>query len=248
MRRSGYVLLMMLASACNGGNSTPTSPSSSPSAAPTPPPAASRSPSAHAPEEHRVKRAGHGQHHLSADFRCDRLDQRQVQDSHRQFRKLQGRRLAGRRRRSQLHVRFSEQLRKRLPPYPDQSQNVRLYRVERITAGDSTPVTVAPDDTLCVNNVQDSLVWVRTICVEACALRHQRWRHDAGGTSTTNGPPPLLEVEIVTGGDGPCCSERLENPTSIPVTAGTEVVAHVEMPFGSATSQSFTLNTSMRPG
>ena len=65
--------------------------------------------------------------------------------------------------------------------------------------------------------------------------------------STTNGPYPLLEVEIVTGGDGPCCSERLENPTSILVTAGTEVVAHVEMPVGSATSQSFTLNTSMRP-
>jgi len=63
--------------------------------------------------------------------------------------------------------------------------------------------------------------------------------------STTNGPPPLLEVEIIAGGEGPCCSERLENPTSIVVTAGTEVVAHVEMPSGSA-SQSFTLNTSMR--
>ena len=52
--------------------------------------------------------------------------------------------------------------------------------------------------------------------------------------STTNGPPPLLEVEIVAGGDGPCY--RLENPTSIPVTAGTEVVAHVEMPVGSVTA------------
>ena len=65
--------------------------------------------------------------------------------------------------------------------------------------------------------------------------------------STTNGPPPLLEVEIVADRNGPCCSEHLENPTSIPVTAGTEIVAHVEIPVGSETSQTFTLNTSMRP-
>jgi hypothetical protein len=35
-------------------------------------------------------------------------------------------------------------------------QNVHLYRIVRMTAGDSTVVTVAPDDTLCVNNMQDS--------------------------------------------------------------------------------------------
>ena len=34
--------------------------------------------------------------------------------------------------------------------------NVHLYPIRRITAGDSTSVTVAPDDTLCVNNMQDS--------------------------------------------------------------------------------------------
>ena len=35
------------------------------------------------------------------------------------------------------------------------TQNVHLYRIERIGAGDLKSVTIAPDDTLCVNNVQD---------------------------------------------------------------------------------------------
>ena len=59
--------------------------------------------------------------------------------------------------------------------------------------------------------------------------------------STQGGARPPLEVEIV--GGYYCCS--LRNPMSIQVTAGTELVVSVEMPFGSTTSQSFTLNTSM---
>ena len=46
-------------------------------------------------------------------------------------------------------------------------QNVHLHRIERIAAGESTHVTVAPDDTLCFNNVQDSQVSVQTMCAEA---------------------------------------------------------------------------------
>ena len=37
------------------------------------------------------------------------------------------------------------------------SQTVRLHRIERMVAGDSTVVAVAPDDTLCVNTLQDTL-------------------------------------------------------------------------------------------
>ena len=126
--------------------------------------------------------------------------------------------------------------------------NVHLYPIKRIRAGDSTPVVVAPNDTLCVNNAQDSpglgpsyrCRSVRVVAPSAGVMTLE-------ALSATNGAPPLLEVEIVAGGDGPCCSERLENPTSILVTTGTEVLAHVEMPFGSATSGSFILNTSMRP-
>jgi hypothetical protein len=121
--------------------------------------------------------------------------------------------------------------------------NVHLYPIRRITAGDSTSVTVAPDDTLCVNNMQDSPeLGPNYLCRSVRVVAPSAGVMTLEALSTTNGPPPLLEVEIVTGG-----LARLENPTSIPVTAGTEVVAHVETPVGSASSQTFTLNTSMRP-
>jgi hypothetical protein len=128
------------------------------------------------------------------------------------------------------------------------THNVHLHPIKWITAGDSTPVIVAPDDTLCVNNMQDSPgLGPDYLCRSVRVVAPSTGVMTLEAFSTTNGPPPLLEVEIVVSGNGPCCSERLENPTSILVSAGTEVVAHVEMPVGSATSQSFTLNTSMRP-
>jgi len=61
--------------------------------------------------------------------------------------------------------------------------------------------------------------------------------------STPGGAHPPLEVETV--GVSPCCAERMGNPTSIQVTAGTEVIVNIEMIWGSTTSQSFTLNTLM---
>ena len=126
--------------------------------------------------------------------------------------------------------------------------DIHLHRIKRITAGDSTHVTIAPDDTLCVNNMQDTPEWGPVyVCRSVHVVAPSAGVMTLEALSTTNGTPPLLEVEIVVRGNGPCCSERLENPTSILVSAGTEVVAHVEMPSGSATSQSFTLNTSMRP-
>jgi hypothetical protein len=61
--------------------------------------------------------------------------------------------------------------------------------------------------------------------------------------SIQGGAHPPLEVETV--GAPNSCSERMGNPTSISVTAGTEVWANVEIIWGSTTSQSFVLNTSM---
>ena len=63
--------------------------------------------------------------------------------------------------------------------------------------------------------------------------------------STQGEARPPLEVETVDGSS--CCSERLENPTSIAVTAGTEIIVNVEMKLGSTTSQSFVVNTSIEP-
>ena len=126
--------------------------------------------------------------------------------------------------------------------------DIHLHRIKRITAGDSTHVTIAPDDTLCVNNMQDSPdLGPVYVCRSVHVVAPSPGVMTLEALSTTSGPLPLLEVEIVAGGRGPCCSERLENPTSILVTAGTEVVAHVEMSSSSTTSQSFTLNTSMKP-
>jgi hypothetical protein len=59
--------------------------------------------------------------------------------------------------------------------------------------------------------------------------------------STLGGAHPPLELEIV--GGYICCS--LRNPTSIQVTAGTEVKVSVEMVLGSPASQSFVLNTTL---
>jgi hypothetical protein len=60
--------------------------------------------------------------------------------------------------------------------------------------------------------------------------------------STQDGSHPPLEVE--TRGVSPCCSERMGNPTTIRVTAGTTIVVNVEMLWGSTSTQSFVVNTS----
>jgi hypothetical protein len=124
------------------------------------------------------------------------------------------------------------------------SQSVRLYRITRITAGDSMVVTIAPDDTLCVNNVQDTLgLGQDYVCRSVRVVAPADGIMTLEALSTQAGARPGLEVETV--GVSPCCSERMGNPVSIPVTAGTEVVANVEMVYGSAASQSVVLNSSI---
>jgi Carboxypeptidase regulatory-like domain len=124
----------------------------------------------------------------------------------------------------------------------DVSQSVHLYRIRRITAGESTVVTVAQDDTICDNNTQDYHPWPQEfVCRKVRVVAPSDGVMTFEAVSTLGGARPPLEVEIV--GGYYCCS--LRNPMSIQVTAGTELVVSVEMPFGSTTSQSFTLNTSM---
>ena len=123
-------------------------------------------------------------------------------------------------------------------------QNFHLHRIERITAGDSTSVTVAPDDTLCVNNVQDTLgLGQDYVCRSVRVVAPADGILTVEALSTQTGVHPPLEAEKFGGPN--CCSERMGNPTSIQVTAGTELVVSVEMVLGSTTSQSFTLTTSM---
>jgi hypothetical protein len=125
-------------------------------------------------------------------------------------------------------------------------QNARLRRITRIAAGDSMVVTVEPDDTLCVNNVQDfpgfGLVYV---CGNVRVTIPANGILTVQGLASVDGIVPGLEVEIPNP-NGPCCSERLENPTSIAVKAGDEVTVNVEMPSTLTTSQSFKVMTTFR--
>ncbi len=126
------------------------------------------------------------------------------------------------------------------------SQNVRLHRTEWIVAGVSKTLTVTPDDTLCSNNLQDPSFGGPTyVCRSVRVVAPSDGVMTVEAVSTQDRTHPPLEVETV--GGAPCCFERMANPVSIPVTAGTEVLVNVEMASGSTTSQSFTLTTSMTP-
>jgi hypothetical protein len=131
------------------------------------------------------------------------------------------------------------------------AQTVRLHRIERIVAGDSTVVTVAADDSLCLNNLQDVLgSGPDFVCRSVRVVAPIDGTMTLEARSTQGGARPPLEVEIVAIvalGKSGCCAERIENPTSVAVTAGAEVVANIEMLSSSTDSQSFTLIASMRP-
>ena len=124
-------------------------------------------------------------------------------------------------------------------------QDFRLYPIQRIAAGDSTVVTVAPDDPLCFNNIMSPGWGADHVC------RIVRIVAPADGTITVEalliagGARPLLEIEIHRGNR--LVTALLENPASIKVTAGTEIIAHVQIASSSTTTQSFTLTTSMAP-
>ena len=122
-------------------------------------------------------------------------------------------------------------------------QNVRLHPIERIIAGQSKLVTIAPDDTLCVNNVQDTPgLGPDYLCRSVFVLAPNDGAVTIAAVSTSDGTHPPLEVETV--GVSPCCSERMGNPTTILVTAGTVIVVNVELLARSSSAQSFVVNTS----
>jgi len=121
------------------------------------------------------------------------------------------------------------------------TQNVRLRRVERIMAGESRSVTVAPDDSFCVNNMQDSPgIGTAYVCRSLLVTVPQGGNVTIEAVSTSDGTHPQLEVE--TRNAPLCCDERFGNPTTISVAAGVEIVVNVEMV--STSPQSFLVVTS----
>jgi hypothetical protein len=123
------------------------------------------------------------------------------------------------------------------------AQNVSLHRNERIAVGESRLVTVTPNDSLCVNNVQDSPgIGPNYLCRTLFLVASGDGSVTVEAVSLTDGHHPPLEVEIV--GGVPCCAERIGNPTTIEVTAGARIAVSVEVLATSASSQSFTVATS----
>lgn len=121
-------------------------------------------------------------------------------------------------------------------------QDFVLRPIQHIDLGVPTPVTVAPTDTLCLNNMQDP-----TFGPPNFECRTVRVIAPTDGLVTIEalsaaGAHPPLEVEAV---ELPCCDERIANPTTIHANAGGEIIINVEIPDGSTASQSFVVTASV---
>jgi hypothetical protein len=124
------------------------------------------------------------------------------------------------------------------------TQNIQLRRRTHIVAGDSILVTISPDDTICVNNVQDMHPWpTEFVCRTVRINVPNDGTLTVQAVSTDSSVTAGLETEV----PGTCCLESLDNPRSLFLPAGTEVMAQVEMPWGTASS-SFWLKTSFAAG
>jgi len=119
------------------------------------------------------------------------------------------------------------------PSGQNASQNIHLYRIKRITAGESTVLTVLPSDTFCGD---DDGFLCRTVHIVAPS--------DGLMTLEAVPTPSAANAGLEILGQGVahyCCSLT----ASVPVTAGTEVIANIGEWFTSTASQSFMFNTSL---
>jgi hypothetical protein len=112
------------------------------------------------------------------------------------------------------------------------SQNIHLYRIRRITAGETAVLTVVPGDTSCGDNDQFTC---RTVHIVAPSDGLMTIAAEATPAATNAG------LDIVGQPSYFCCPLIV----SVVVTAGTEVVANIGMAYTSTVSQSFVLNTSL---
>jgi hypothetical protein len=106
-------------------------------------------------------------------------------------------------------------------------------------------VTIAPGDSLCLNNVRDSPgLGPDYVCrtVRVVALVDGTLTVDV--TSTATRTRPSLAVETIH--PAPYLW-RFENPVLIPVTAGTEVMANIELAASSPDRESYVLTSAIAP-
>jgi len=114
---------------------------------------------------------------------------------------------------------------------------IRLRRVQRITAGESAVLAVAPDDKVCAI---DAWPGRELICgtLRVVAPRDGTMTIEAVPSQAGSQIPTLEVWADRTGGRG--------NPASISVVAGTEYTVNVELPWDISASQSFVVKTSMQ--
>lgn len=125
--------------------------------------------------------------------------------------------------------------------YRSAVQHFRLPPIRRITAGESTTVTVSPDDSLCNNNT-DSVGWGADL-----VCRIVRIVAPTDGTVMVEAVPLSgAQARLVIETRGPDCCPKPANPVSMKVTAGTEITAFVELDADGTTTGSFTVATAMR--
>ena len=128
------------------------------------------------------------------------------------------------------------------------AQTFRLRPIERISDGQSWPVTVRPDDSQCYNNFQDpsfGFPGSGFLCRTVRVVAQTDGMLTIEAVSTEGGSPPSLELEVLA--PWFCCIEELKNPISIRVRTGTEVQVNIGMPERSTTAHSFIVRTSMSP-
>ena len=111
-------------------------------------------------------------------------------------------------------------------------QNAHVYRIKRITVGESTLLTAVRGDTACGDS--DEFV---------CRTLHIVAPTDGVMTIEAVATPSAADagLEIVRGSAYQCCSLT----ATVSVAAGTEVIANIGMWWTSTASQSFVINTSL---
>jgi hypothetical protein len=121
-----------------------------------------------------------------------------------------------------------------------QTLDLHPRAIRQITAGESTSVTVTPDDTPCINNAQDFPglgpdYFCRTIRVMAPSSGQLT----IAASPQDGQPTPVVETEIIPGSN-----EDLGNPRTLTVAAGQIVKVNVELRSG-LPAQSFQVTTSL---
>ena len=119
---------------------------------------------------------------------------------------------------------------------PSLTQDIRLYRINRLTAGADTSIVVRPGDSICG---EDDEWTCRTVRVTSPSAGKVTLSLDSQGATAHTG----LETSISgVNGTYRCCNSS----TVYDVAPGTEIAVDVLMPWDAGDRQSFTLHTSLQ--